>query len=140
MTTWRPAGVSASARDPRPVADSLDRITRRIGAPRAELLAAVFARWEQLVGPDIAAHAQPRSLRDGVLVVIADQPAWATQLRYMAAELLDRIRAETAAEEIAEIQIRVGPPTTSEDRDERRRNGRRGGSRGRSESPPSGRM
>ena len=92
------------------MADSLDRVTRAFGAPRAQLLAAVFSHWEELVGPEIAAHAQPRSLRDGVLVVAADQPAWATQLRYLAAELLARVRAEAAAAEITEIQIRVAAP------------------------------
>ena len=62
------------------------------------------------MGPEIAAHAQPRSLRDGVLVVTADQPAWATQLRYLAPDLLARVRAEAAAAEITEIQIRVAAP------------------------------
>ena len=96
-----------------------------MGAPRAQLLAAVFTRWEQLVGPDIAAHAQPRSLRDGVLVVSADQPAWATQLRYMASELLVRIQDETAGEEISEIQIRVGAATGPEGPSRGRRRGGR---------------
>jgi predicted nucleic acid-binding Zn ribbon protein len=90
------------------VADSLDRVTRAMGAPRAQLLAAVFAHWEHLVGPEIAAHAQPRSLRRGVLVVAADQPAWATQLRFMTADLLGRIRSATDATEITEIQVTVG--------------------------------
>jgi predicted nucleic acid-binding Zn ribbon protein len=113
MTTWRPAGLSAGEREPRVVADSLDRVTRALGGPRAQVITAVFSHWEQLVGPDIAAHAQPRSVRDGVLVVAADQPAWATQLRFMAGDLLTRIRAETDAEGIDDIQIRVdreGPP------------------------------
>jgi predicted nucleic acid-binding Zn ribbon protein len=83
-----------------------------MGAPRAQLLAAVFAHWEQLVGADIAAHAQPRSLRRGVLVVAADQSAWATQLRFMTADLLGRISSVTDATEITEIQVTVGagPP------------------------------
>jgi predicted nucleic acid-binding Zn ribbon protein len=95
------------------VADFLDDVTRSFGAPRAGLLAAVFAHWGDLVGPEIAAHTQPRSLRGGVLVVSADQPAWATQLRYLAADLLTRIKAEIPAEEIAEIHIRVGSSAPS---------------------------
>jgi len=121
VTTWRPSRLSAAERDPRPVGEFLDGVTRRLGVPKASLLAAVFSHWEELVGPEIAAHAQPRSLRDGVLVVSADQPAWAAQLRYMVSDLLARIKAETAAEEITEIQIRVGAPATSD--------GHRGGRR-----------
>jgi predicted nucleic acid-binding Zn ribbon protein len=123
MTTWRPARLSASERDPRPVADSLDRVTKSFGAPRAQLLSAVFTHWEELVGAEIAAHAQPRSLRDGVIVVSVDQPAWATQLRYMASDLLARIRTDTGSAEIVEIQIRVGSGPESEGR----RKGRRWG-------------
>jgi predicted nucleic acid-binding Zn ribbon protein len=144
MTTWRATRPGIAEREPRPVADSLDGVTRGWGAPRAQLVAAVFTHWEHLVGPDIAAHAEPRSLRDGVLVVAADQPAWAAQLRYMTADLLARIRSETATQEITEIQIRVGGPAASEGRDPGRRSGRRdrarGGHPGPVKSPPSGRM
>jgi predicted nucleic acid-binding Zn ribbon protein len=144
MTTWRTAGLSAADRDPRPVADSLDRVTRALGAPRAQLLATVFSEWERLVGPDIAAHAQPRSLRDGVLVIAVEQPAWATQLRFMSAALLARVQAETDREGVSEIQIRVGAPTGPDMSDQDGRTGWRGRSRNRHrgplKSPPSGRL
>jgi predicted nucleic acid-binding Zn ribbon protein len=74
------------------------------------LLASVFSGWEELVGAEIARHAQPQSLRDGVLLLVADQPAWATQLRYLAADLLARVRADGTSPDIAEIQIRVATP------------------------------
>jgi predicted nucleic acid-binding Zn ribbon protein len=84
-----------------------------MGAPKARLLAAVFAHWEQLVGPEIAAHAEPRSLRAGVLLLAVDQSGWATQLRYLAPDLLGRLRLATGTTEITEIQIRVAPPTAA---------------------------
>ncbi len=94
-------------REPEPVASSLDRLARSLGAPRPVVLAAVFARWEELVGRDVAAHATPLSLRDGVLVIAVDQPAWATQLRYLASDLIARLAAETEGGEVREVQIRV---------------------------------
>ena len=90
MTTWRPAPRTAEEREPLPVATSLDRVSRALGAAPARVLGAVFSHWEQLVGPEIAAHARPTSLRGGVLVVVVDQPAWAAQLRFMATDLLTR--------------------------------------------------
>jgi predicted nucleic acid-binding Zn ribbon protein len=111
VTTWRGLRPSAADCDPRPISDLLDAVTGGLGAPRAQVLSAVFAHWTRLVGPEIAAHAQPRSLRQGVLVVGADQPAWATQLRYLASDLLTRIRAETATEEISQIRITVEAPS-----------------------------
>lgn len=123
MTTWRAAEPARSEREPRPVADSLDRITRAFGAPRARLLASIFSRWEELVGPEIARHAQPRTLRDGVLVLTADEPAWATQLRYLAPDLLARVRADAAAPDITEVQIRIAAWPSADP--EARRSGRR---------------
>lgn len=113
MTTWRGSQPGPSERDPRPVSDSLDRVTAAMGAPKARLLAEVFAHWEQLVGSEIAAHAEPRSLRGGVLLLAVDQSAWATQLRYLAPDLLGHLRLATETTEITEIQIRVVPPTVA---------------------------
>jgi predicted nucleic acid-binding Zn ribbon protein len=89
------------------VSESLDRVTRGIGAPKTTVLTAVFARWEDVVGPEVAAHAEPRSLRNGVLVIAVDQPAWATQLRFLGADLLARVREATGCSDVAEIHVKV---------------------------------
>ena len=89
------------------MADSLERIAASIGAPRPSLLGAVFGRWAELVGPDVAAHATPRSLRDGVLTVVVDHPAWATSLRLLSADLLRRIAPHGDA---TELVVRVDLP------------------------------
>jgi predicted nucleic acid-binding Zn ribbon protein len=84
------------------------------------------AGWEGLVGPDIAAHARPVSLHDGVLVLAVDHPAWAAQLRFMTAELLARIAQTTGSagtSEVTEIQIRVLGQPASSDRWSKRRKG-----------------
>lgn len=126
MTTWRPLGVARRDRDPRTLSESLDRVTRRLGGPPAQVLTAVFAHWAELVGDDIAAHATPRSLRNGVLSVTVDHPAWATQLRYLSAQVVDELRTRTGAgDDIRELRIHVGPPTDEEPREGQRRRYRR---------------
>ena len=72
------------------------------------LLASLFSRWETIVGEEIAQHAEPRSLRDGVLVLVVDQPAWAAQLRYLAADLLARLQVDVGPSEVAEIWCSLG--------------------------------
>jgi predicted nucleic acid-binding Zn ribbon protein len=67
----------------------------------------VFSRWEEVVGPGIAAHATPRSLTDGVLVVGVDQPGWATQLRYLTNDLLQRLKEVAGPGVVGRIDIRV---------------------------------
>ena len=67
----------------------------------------MFARWEEAVGPQIAAHATPASLVDGVLVVDVDHPTWATQLRFLETDLLARLRDVAGADELTRIELRV---------------------------------
>ncbi len=81
---------------PRPLGEALDAAVARLGpagvspAPAASL-SAVFSRWEEIAGPAVARHVRPVRLRGGVLVVAADHPAWATQVRTLGTGLLARV-------------------------------------------------
>jgi predicted nucleic acid-binding Zn ribbon protein len=77
--------------------------------PLASTLSTVFASWPDMVGESVAQHSRPRSLRDGVLVVAVDEPAWATQLRWLEADLLARLEAVLGPGQVARIEVRVLP-------------------------------
>ena len=106
MTWWALRGES-SDRDPRRIGESLNATARRLGSPGVGALSAIFARWEELVGPEVANHARPYRLRAGVLVIEVDQPAWATQLRYLSGDLLRRVSEVAGTDSVREVQIRV---------------------------------
>jgi predicted nucleic acid-binding Zn ribbon protein len=95
--------------EPVPLADSLDAVVRSLRGPGARAVAGVFAGWDEAVGPQIAAHAQPVSLDDGRLVIHVDEPAWATQLRYLEADLRERLAAVSGGYEVRSIEVRVRP-------------------------------
>jgi predicted nucleic acid-binding Zn ribbon protein len=61
------------------------------GGTEPATVAALFARWEDIAGPALAEHVRPVRLAEGVLVVAADQPAWATKTRASAGTLLARV-------------------------------------------------
>ncbi len=107
MSPWRPLPGESPPPDPRPVADSLPGWARRLGAPPPEVLTTVFARWEQIVGPAIAAHAWPLTLSRGVLKIGVDQPAWATQLRFLGADLLEKLTVAAGEAAIERVEIKV---------------------------------
>lgn len=107
MSPWRPL-PDPEGRPPRALGESLDRVARALGAPDAGSVAAVFSDWEAIVGPQVAAHVRPRTLRDGVLVVVADQPGWATQLRFLETDLLTRLRERLGTGAVTAIEVRVG--------------------------------
>jgi predicted nucleic acid-binding Zn ribbon protein len=107
MSTWRPSGPPPGERDPLHVSESLGQVTRRLGGANPEVLATLFSRWEVLVGPEIAAHCQPVSVRRGVLDLLVDQPAWASQIRFMAGEILAALADSARNSEVTDIRVRV---------------------------------
>ena len=104
---WSP--LPGQGREPRPVGDSLDRVASSLGVPRATTLSRVFASWPELVGDAVAAHARPRSLRTGTLVVAVDEPAWATQLKWLEGDLVRRLNEVLGEGQIERIEVRVQP-------------------------------
>lgn len=101
--------LDGGSRDPIRVGSSVEQV---VGGLRggSDRLGAVSARWTDLVGETVAAHAEPCRLRDGVLVVGVRQPGWATQLRYLGPEILERCRGALGADTVCAIEIRVLPP------------------------------
>ncbi|MCU1485373.1 MAG: putative RNA-binding protein containing Zn ribbon domain [Actinomycetia bacterium] len=104
---WKP--LPGEVADPRRVGESLDRVASSLGVPLASTLSTVFASWPDMVGESVAQHSRPRSLRDGVLVVAVDEPAWATQLRWLEADLLTRLGEALGPGQVARIEVRVQP-------------------------------
>ena len=105
---WEPL-PGRSDRGPAPVGEALDRLMRNFGAPKVSTVRSVFDRWPELVGEQVAARATPISLRDKVLTVGVADPAWATQLRFLEAELLGTIAEHFGADEVTSIEVRVRP-------------------------------
>jgi len=85
----------------------LNRVTAVLGIPTAAVLETVFSRWADLVGPTIALHTHPASLRNGVLVVTVEEPAWGSELRYRAQELVVRLEDQLGPGAPTRIEVRV---------------------------------
>ena len=65
--------------------------------------------WNQLLDPDVVAHAQPAGLRKGTLFVNVDSSAWLSEIvRYRRKEILDRLQHSFGREMITRISFRVG--------------------------------
>ncbi|HEX2096763.1 MAG TPA: DUF721 domain-containing protein [Solirubrobacterales bacterium] len=75
---------------PRPASAALRAALDR-AAPRTPL-AAAQAAWDDTVGEQIAAFAQPVSERDGVLLVECSDPVWTQELDLMQEDLLAQLR------------------------------------------------
>lgn len=95
--------------DPLRLKHLLSDATGRLGIPSPEATGRVWSAWAEIVGPAVAAHAEPTSLRGGVLRVRADSPAWATEIGYLAEEIRARANAVTGRPLVSEVRVWTGP-------------------------------
>ena len=107
-------------REPRRVGDSLDRLSRSLSGVGAQPLVSVFTEWPKVVGDTLAAHCRPLALDGTRLVIAVDEPAWATQIRYLETELLGRLAEVVDGPPVASIEVRVSPGETSRKRGPKR--------------------
>jgi predicted nucleic acid-binding Zn ribbon protein len=101
----------SDGRDPQPLAAAIPRLLADRGWEQPVTVGGVIGRWGEIVGSPIREHCDPVEFTDGVLVVRADSPAWATELRMLAGPLLSRLNAAIGTEgehAITRIQV-LGP-------------------------------
>lgn len=99
-------------RGPARVAAVLGDLARKRRWGRRLEGAAVFGRWEQLVGPELAQRCEPVRLVGGVLVIRAESQAWATQVGYLTGQLSERAEEVLGADLVREVRIVIGPLRT----------------------------
>lgn len=92
--------------EPVPITTSLDGIMKSLRGTDRIQIGGVFGRWEDAVGDTVAAHVRPVRLDNGVLTVEADEPAWATQVKFLSGTITSRL-AEVAGVEVERIEVRV---------------------------------
>lgn len=102
------SGAGPDDRDPQPFGRVVGRVSMDRGWSSRLTDATVLGRWPQLVGPDVADHCTPISLRDGELTLQAESTAWATQLRTLQRQLLTRLAAAVGPDVVRRIRV-VGP-------------------------------
>jgi predicted nucleic acid-binding Zn ribbon protein len=102
------SGAGPDERDPQPLGRLVARVSLDRGWSPRLTDATVLGRWSQLVGPEVADHCTPVSLRDGELVLQAESTAWATQLRTLQRQLLARLAAAVGRDVVKRIRV-VGP-------------------------------
>ncbi|KWX23523.1 hypothetical protein AFM11_14745 [Mycolicibacterium wolinskyi] len=104
--TW--SGPGPDVRDPQLLGAATQDLAKSRGWSSRVAEGSVFGRWRSVVGDQIAEHANPTALHEGVLTVSAESTAWATQLRMVQAQLLAKIAAAVGDGVVTSLKI-VGP-------------------------------
>jgi predicted nucleic acid-binding Zn ribbon protein len=61
--------------------------------------------WRDVVGEQVAVHATVRRLRGSVLEVGVTSDAWATELTYLSAAVIERLNAQLGAGVVSQIVV-----------------------------------
>lgn len=106
------SGPGPDSRDPQPLRVAARDLAKKRGWSSRVAEGTVLGQWPSIVGQQIADHATPTALREGVLNITADSTAWATQLRIMQAQLLAKITAAAGEGVVTSLKI-TGPAAPS---------------------------
>lgn len=104
--TW--SGPRPDGRDPAILADTVGDLVKEREWDTTLRAAGILARWEQLVGTELAGHCRPVRLEAGELVCVAESTAWATQIRLLSARLLERLAADLGPDVVKRLRVQ-GP-------------------------------
>jgi predicted nucleic acid-binding Zn ribbon protein len=106
------SGPGPDYRDPQPFGRVARDLAKKRGWSPRVAEGTVLGRWPAVVGSQIAEHATPIGLADGVLSVTAESTAWATQLRMMQAQILAKIADAVGDGVVKSLRI-TGPSAPS---------------------------
>ena len=96
----------ALGKPPRALNKVLGKLLRRMHVSDELSAVGLFSGWRQIVGDAIADHAVPKRLEKRILVVEVDDPAWATQLKFLESQLIATLR-DNVGDEVESLEIRV---------------------------------
>jgi predicted nucleic acid-binding Zn ribbon protein len=106
------SGPGGDDRDPQALDTALDRLVGEHGWGQELAVHGVIARWDQIVGAEVAAHVRTEKYADGELTVRADSTAWATQVKLLAPDLVRRLNAEIGDGSVTRVKV-LGPHAPS---------------------------
>jgi predicted nucleic acid-binding Zn ribbon protein len=98
---------SSEGGEPTPLREGLERYFRHLGVPPVDVVSELTNRWADIVGPALAEPTRPRDLVDGVLTVVCDDAAWASQIGWMEAQIKQRFAAIFPEYEVVKVVTRT---------------------------------
>ena len=101
-----------SGRDPVKASESLEQLFGEFNWTSQLAQATLFTEWNKVVGEDSAEASYPEELKNEVLSVRCRSTAWATQLRLLAPQIMEKINQQHPDVLVSEIRF-VGPTAPS---------------------------
>ena len=113
LADWRGIDLTAEEKarqhSSKNVNDVLPKILTELRIDKRQSETEVLKVWNNLIDPNIVAHAKPTGLHKGTLFVTVDSSAWLSEIvRYRRREILERLQNSFGKDLISTISVRVG--------------------------------
>jgi len=105
------AGRGARSREPVSLADVVDGLLAEEVIARGIPVAQLAARWDEIVGPRLAAETVPTELDAGVLTVGVSSGPWGAQARFLHEEIRRKADEALGGGRVASVRIVVRNPS-----------------------------
>jgi predicted nucleic acid-binding Zn ribbon protein len=93
----------------KPLSELLPSVEKELRLDRRLAETEILKVWNNLMDPNVAAHAQPTGIHNGTLFVSIDSSVWLDEIvRYRRREILQRLQHSFGREMIKKISFRVG--------------------------------
>ncbi len=91
--------------DPVEVGKILDKIKATTALGKQLEQARIWDRWNELAGGHLAAHGEPKTIREGTLYVEVDSPVWMHRYAYRKWDILKRINRMAGEELVSDLFV-----------------------------------
>jgi len=98
----------SARRPPEAVATLLPSVLGELGFDEMARVLRIAERWDEALGPELAPHCRPETLRGDVLEASVASSVWCQQLQLRAPEILAGLRRVLGDEAPSKLRLRVG--------------------------------
>jgi predicted nucleic acid-binding Zn ribbon protein len=109
LREWHPLAAAEKPSSSVAMEKLVPAVMDRLGLGERLQQSQVFYHWAEIVGNEVAKHAQPVGLRNKLLIVAVDHPGWLQELsRYHKPLLLKKARDRIGKAAVKDIVFRIG--------------------------------
>ena len=94
------------------LSDVISSLIEGLNLQKEMTLYHLTSHWEEIVGPQIALHTAPESLRFDTLSLSVDSAPWMNQLTFFKKDIIKNINKYLQKNQVREIFFRLAPRTT----------------------------
>ncbi len=106
---WQPFAKKDLCGKPTPSLEQLvPGVIKGLGFEQRLHEAQIYKHWAEIVGAEIAKHAQPVSLQKGVLKIAVDHPVWNHALLSQRNLMLQKIRSRVGERAVSKLSFSIG--------------------------------